>query len=100
MEALCETGQGAAEFFHRHQHGDWGDLGEEDKQENEYSIDKRLRIFSAYHTNKRVKVWIITKTDRSATTILLPSEPYLGQQRCGCIPTRRFSRLKMFSLGV
>jgi hypothetical protein len=74
MEALSEAGQGAAEFLNRHQRGDWGDLGEEDKAENEYSVDKRLRIFSAYHTREGVKLWVITEADRSATTILLPSE--------------------------
>jgi hypothetical protein len=74
MEALSEAGQEAAEFLTRNQRGDWGDLGEEDKAENEYSVDKRLRIFSAYHTSKGIKVWVITEADMSATTILLPSE--------------------------
>jgi hypothetical protein len=71
LEVLSEAGQGAAEFLSRHQRGD---LGEEDKAENEFSVDKRLRIFSAYHTHEGVKLWVITEADRSATTILLPSE--------------------------
>jgi hypothetical protein len=56
IEALSEARQGAAEFLNRHQCGDWRDLGEEDKQENEFSVDKRLRIFSTYHTSKGVKI--------------------------------------------
>ena len=74
LEALSETGQDAAQFLSRHQAGDWGNLSDDDKQENEFSVDKELRIFSAYHLSDGTKIWIITEADRSATTILLPSE--------------------------
>jgi hypothetical protein len=74
LEALQEAGQDATEFIYRHQQGDWGDLSEEDKKENEFSVDKTLRIFSAYYLKDSTKIWIITEADRSATTILLPSE--------------------------
>jgi hypothetical protein len=50
------------------------DLGEEDKRENEFSVDKELRVFSAYHLKDETKIWVITESDRSATTVLLPSE--------------------------
>jgi hypothetical protein len=72
--ALREAGQDAVEFISRHQSGDWGDMSEQDKRENEFSLEKHLRIFSAYHTSKGEKIWIITEADRSATTVLLPSE--------------------------
>jgi hypothetical protein len=74
LQAMREAGQDAVEFISRHQSGDWGDMSEEDKRENEFSLDKHLRIFSAYHTSKGEKIWIITEADRSATTVLLPSE--------------------------
>ena len=74
LEALEQSGQDAGEFLCRHQSGDWGDLSKEDKQENDYSVDKRLRILSAYHTSRGEKLWVITEADRSVTTILLPSE--------------------------
>jgi hypothetical protein len=74
MEELGEAGQEAAEFLYRHQCGDWSKMCEEDRRENEFSVDKRLRIFSAYHTTKGEKIWVITEADRSVTTILLPSE--------------------------
>ncbi len=45
----------------------------EDQEEKEYSLDRDLRIFSSY-TYKNVKLRVITEADRSATTILLPSE--------------------------
>jgi hypothetical protein len=74
LEALGEAEQEAAEFLYWHQHGDWGDLCEEDRQENEFSVDKYLRIFSAYHLSNGTKVSVITEANRSVTTLLLPSE--------------------------
>ncbi len=57
----------------RHQRGDWGDLDEDDKEENDLSVKEGFRIFSAYAFDT-VKLWVITEADRSATTILLPEE--------------------------
>lgn len=74
LAALQQAGQNAIEFLSCHQHGDWGDLCEEDKQENEFSILNDLRILSAYTLKTGVKIWIISEADRSATTILLPEE--------------------------
>lgn len=58
----------------RHVSGDWGDCGPEDWQENELSLHERLRLFSVYHDRNNTKFWVITEADRSATTVLLPSE--------------------------
>ncbi len=58
----------------RHFAGDWGDLSEHDKAENQFALGKNLRLFSAYNTADGTKFWIITEADRSATTILLPHE--------------------------
>jgi hypothetical protein len=58
----------------RHANGDWGDLSEEDKKENEFSLDKYLRLFSAYEKHPMPKIWIITEADRSVTTTLFPEE--------------------------
>ena len=57
----------------RHANGDWGDLCEEDRRENELSLTKGFRLLSAYQ-NEGQKIWIITEADRSATTILFPEE--------------------------
>ena len=57
----------------RHANGDWGDLSDDDKKENEFSVKQGYRIFSAY-VIKGVKFWIITEADRSATTILMPED--------------------------
>lgn len=58
----------------RHVHGDWGDLGDEDKRENDFAFGRCLRILSAYNAMSGVKFWVITEADRSATTVLLPDE--------------------------
>jgi hypothetical protein len=58
----------------RHSTGDWGDVDEHDRQENEHSLANALRLLSVYHDRNRVKFWIITEADRSATTVLLPED--------------------------
>jgi hypothetical protein len=73
-EALMIAGQTELEFLRQHMSGNWGDLSEEDIQENEFALEKGFRLLSAYRTTKGQKLWIITEADRSATTILLPSE--------------------------
>ena len=74
LRALEQAEQLPAEFLDRHVHGDWGEVPEEDKQENAFSVEHGFRILSAYTTSAGEKIWIITEADRSATTILLPEE--------------------------
>ena len=74
LEALCQAGQSPTEFLSRHVVGDWGDVGEEDKQANEIALLDGSRLLSAYRTVLGERIWIITEADRSATTILLPEE--------------------------
>ena len=63
------------ESLRRHARGDWGDLCQEDKDENELALRQGyLRILSAYEQDSLPKIWIITEADRSATTILFPEE--------------------------
>jgi hypothetical protein len=54
--------------------GDWGDLSEEDRKENEFFLVHRFRLLSSYRLRNGVKVWVITEADRSSTTLLLPDE--------------------------
>jgi hypothetical protein len=79
-DALEKAQQSPFEFLARHVIGDWGNLDEHDKQQNELAIahegdlEKQNRIFSAYITTQGEKIWIITEADRSSTCILLPEE--------------------------
>ena len=88
LALLEQTGFSALALVSRHVHGDWGDLCEEDRTENEFSVTRRLRILSCYRlvdaarlaatpTDKRSSLptlWIITEADRSVTTLLRPSD--------------------------
>jgi hypothetical protein len=74
LKALEQANQNPFEFLERHEAGDWGELCEEDKRENEFSVRNGFRILSAYRTRNDVKIWIITEADRSVTTLLRPHE--------------------------
>jgi hypothetical protein len=63
-----------ARSLFRHGTGDWGNLCEEDKEENELSLREGFRLFSAYEEEGLPRIWIITEADRSATTTLFPEE--------------------------
>lgn len=61
---------------------DWGELCEDDRELNDAAVETgEDRIFAAYQYGSTLdnhlrddRVWIITEWDRSATTILFPSE--------------------------
>jgi hypothetical protein len=74
LDALLASSQVPPEFLLPHQHGDWGELGPEDRRENERALLFGGRVFSAYRTRTAAKLWVITEWDRSATTLLLPQE--------------------------
>ena len=64
LAALEAAGQTPHEFLARHRRKDWGDLSEEDAQENELSLRESFRLLSAYHTKLGEKLWLITEADR------------------------------------
>ena len=87
MPALFSPGtvvatRGAAEIsrevllsaLKRHLSGDWGDVSEGDKQLNDEAVKYGDRILSSYRAPDKTKFWIITESDRSVTTFLLPNE--------------------------
>jgi hypothetical protein len=74
LAALEKTGQNAMEFLSRHVRGDWGDIPEEDKKENQFSLEKGFRLMSSYRTTAGDVVWVITEANRSHTTLVLPNE--------------------------
>lgn len=74
LAAFEQSGDNPADFLRRHQAGDWGELCEADRQENEYSLIHGFRLLSSYPLSSGTKIWILTEADRSATTILLPEE--------------------------
>jgi hypothetical protein len=74
LRTLEEAGVSPASLLIRHANGDWGDLDDYDRNENEYSLQNGFRILSNYTQSNGERVWVITEADRSSTCILLPSE--------------------------
>ena len=58
----------------RHARGDWGDVVLEDGEANDQALVAGARLLSVYHSGTGVKFWIITESDRSVTTVLLPAD--------------------------
>jgi hypothetical protein len=77
-----------AALVNRHIHGSWGDVFAEDADTNELGIEYGGRVMSVYRLvdaqqlastpvairGELPTVWVITESDRSVTTLLLPSE--------------------------
>ncbi len=74
---VVHHGLNLIDFLSRHEVGDWGDLCDEDKASNQSALTKGGRLFSSYDVEgipTVAKVYIITESDRTVTTVLLPSE--------------------------
>jgi hypothetical protein len=81
LQTLKEFGVEPLTLISRHVCGDWGDLVASDQHENNMALIHGNRILSAYQLTRKdgdasitEKVWIITESDRSSTTLLLPRE--------------------------
>ncbi len=72
LEAL--THEDVLLAIRRHESGDWGDLDEHDRQENERSLAEGSRLRSVYHAANGTKFHVITEADRSITTVSLPDD--------------------------
>ena len=71
---LQEAGLDFAPFLERHASGDWGEVDAADWEANDEALNAERRLLSAYGVADGQKIWIITESDRSATTFLLPEE--------------------------
>ena len=74
LAAFEESGEQPGKFLRRHACSDWGDLNEEDRKENEFSLVTGFRLLSSYTLSSGTRIWVITEADRSSTTLLLPEE--------------------------
>ena len=71
-DALPSRSANAA--IQRHLRGGWGDVCASDGRVNDDALKSGGRLLSVYHTQDDELVWTITESDRSATTVLLPSD--------------------------
>ena len=61
-------------FMGLYMKGDWGNTSEDDKEMNDLNLKSGVgSLMGAYNTCEG-RIWIMTEHDRSATTILFPSE--------------------------
>ena len=79
LEAFRASGDDPLACLVRHITGDWGDVDEHDRQENEMSLQNGWRILSSYMLSNGTKIWVITEAAndeavRESTCFLLPSE--------------------------
>jgi hypothetical protein len=65
----------------RHKSGDWGDVGENDRQANEDALQQGNRLFSVYllpdisaSLTGEQKCWVITEAECSVTTVIFSGE--------------------------
>jgi hypothetical protein len=65
-------------YLARHAQGEWGELDYFDRRQNDTAVRQGYRILSAYNVplpdGESERIWVITESDRSATTVLLPAE--------------------------
>jgi hypothetical protein len=78
LRQLCAANYLPSTFLSRHQHGQWGNLDEEDCKQNDRAVIDGSRILSAYEVAGE-KVYVITEAvddagNRTTTTLLLASE--------------------------
>lgn len=80
MATSLEFRKFVANSLARHLRGDWGDVGVHDRKENELALRDGFRLMSVYkfmdEKGEKVawKIWVITESNRSVTTVLFPSE--------------------------
>lgn len=74
LAALAAAGEAPSKYLSRHVSGDWGDVCSEDKEANNADIAGGGRLLSAYTLPDGVRIWVITESSRTTTTLLLPNE--------------------------
>lgn len=74
VDLLAKTRVSILDLLIRHVRGDWGNISDEDRRQNELSVEAGLRLLSSYRIPNGQTVRVITEWDRSATTLLLPDE--------------------------
>jgi hypothetical protein len=75
LAEILANGELPSAYFQKHQHGDFGDLGQEDIAENYLSINEGYRVLSAYVLPvSGVRIYVISEAGFGLTTALLCSE--------------------------
>jgi hypothetical protein len=78
LSHLVEHGIQPLSLLMRHQHGDWGNVDEEDARVNKQGVQSGARLLSTFTVAYAV-IWVITEAvgddgTRAASTLLYPDE--------------------------
>ena len=74
VRAMRKAAAQPEDYLRRHVSGNWGFVSTKDRRANDSAVREGRSIISEYRLNDGTQVVIITKGDRSATTILLPED--------------------------
>jgi predicted transcriptional regulator len=58
----------------RYRRGDWGNIDNDANRLNSRYLERNLRLFSSYGSDKFPEIWITTEPDRSYSTVMFPDE--------------------------
>ncbi|EPB9494603.1 TPA: hypothetical protein L4Q76_001676 [Pseudomonas aeruginosa] len=61
-------------YFQRHTRGDWGDITDEQWQQNNAALSSGARLDSFDIVTREISIRIFSEADRSATHVVMPSE--------------------------
>lgn len=73
-DLIQKAEQNPLEFIEFHTRLDKGELSQDDYERNLEALKTGDRIFSCFLTEAGNKVYVITESDRSVTTILTPDD--------------------------
>lgn len=74
LALLARHGVEPLALLQRHVSGDWGTVSDADARANDVAVHGGTRLLSSYEVADDAVIWLITEADRSATTLLRPSE--------------------------
>src|SRR5258706_11359563 len=83
LAALKKAGQQPGEFLTRHVNREWGDLSDEDRKENDYSLEHGFRLLSAYRTHASDKHPFINPREIHSTRRTDPRDRGYGRDSAG-----------------
>ena len=77
MEAVEEAGHDLEQVLKRHATGDWGDVTEFDRIQNEEALELGGRLLSVYKLGHDIELWVVTDENRGKTILRLSDESHV-----------------------
>lgn len=74
LAAMESCACSALTLLARHLSGDWGSLPVEDALLNDLALKTEGRLLSSYPIGPNTRIWVITESNRTVTTLLLPED--------------------------